>query len=75
MCTVEVFQLLLKVEATLCVTLISNFVIISDLAVCMVFTAYRGTIPDNLKKYIHGEPSVFEDKKQLLALGSRSFIL
>jgi len=33
----------------------------------------RGTIPDNLKKYIHGEPSVFVDKKQLLALGSSAY--
>ncbi|CAH3018534.1 unnamed protein product [Porites evermanni] len=33
----------------------------------------RGTIPDNLKKYINGEPSEFNDKKQLLALGSSAY--
>lgn len=35
----------------------------------------RGTIPENLRRYVHGEPSEFVDKKQLLALGSRLFML
>lgn len=34
----------------------------------------RGTIPDNLKKYICGEHSDL-DKKQLLALGSRLVLI
>ena len=34
----------------------------------------RGTIPDNLKKYIYGEHSDL-DKKQLLALGSRLVLI
>ncbi|XP_020629636.1 tetratricopeptide repeat protein 37-like isoform X1 [Orbicella faveolata] len=35
-------------------------------------SSIRGTIPDNLKKYIHGDHSDL-DKKQLLALGSSAY--
>ena len=44
----------------------------SKVLICCLF--YRGTIPDNLKKYIHGEHNDL-GKKQLLALGSRLVLI
>ena len=47
----------------------------TGLVVMIILHICRGTIPENLRKYVHGEPSEFVDKKQLLALGSRLFML
>lgn len=63
----------------LCLHLV--WLLLIDSGICMQLPKYyygalfyRGTIPDNLKKYIHGEHSDL-DKKQLLALGSKLVLI
>ena len=41
----------------------------SNLFVCLFVC--RGSIPDNLRKFVRGEPEEFVQKQDMVALGSR----